>query len=203
MDSACIINPNVKYVVTDDSAQVTSIPVYMKPAFLIPVVLFWLAGIISGILYGLGVFEILAEDATEVTETDALVLIAPDQSCLVFETLVDDCSEVSAAMIALALNGCETYYEDTGGVCGSSLESENSCMVNPDCPSTLDNVQFNPTDAMCASYTTVVNFCSDVSDEEIAENSCTIYYQSDGGVCISNGDSCKANYARCDIPTGV
>jgi len=188
-DPICIIDTDVKYVTTSDSAPVKSRPLYMKPAFQIPVLLFWIGGMVLGILYDIGVFDVGAESAAEIIEIESL--------CIRYTTMVEDCTEVPTSLVTL--NGCPTYYESDGSVCGTSADKI-SCMVNTDCTSNIDEVQFNPLDAMCKGYSTIVTSCSKVTAEEIAANTCLIYYQSDGGVCTSNGDSCKVNYKRCDIP---
>jgi len=188
-DLVCIVDTTVKYVATSDSAPPPSRPIYMKPAFQISVLLFWIAGIVLGILYDIGVFAVGEETVAEIIEIENL--------CQRYTTIVEDCTQVPTNLVTL--NGCPTYYESDGSVCGTSADKI-SCLVNLDCTSNINEVQFNPLDAMCKGYSTIVNLCSELTAEEIAQNTCLIYYQPDGGVCVTDGDSCKANYKRCDIP---
>merc|ERR1712142_1161266 len=68
------------------------------------------------------------------------------------------------------------------------------CIVNDDCDlvdtSELSTVQLDgATDALCKSYSIVVDACSDVSVEEIAENGCMSYVESTGGICVCYDDA--------------
>jgi len=188
-DTSCIIDAKISYIITDDSDPVPSRPLYMKSSFQITVLLLWLTGMSLGILYDIGMFEVGVETEAEIIEFKTL--------CKRYRTMVNACTEIPSAMITQ--NGCPYYYESNGDICGTSI-TKNSCTVNSKCSPVSNSAEFNALDAMCKGYTTMVSFCSDISEEDIAQNSCLIYYQTDGGVCISDGDSCKANYKRCDIP---
>jgi len=117
---------------------------------------------------------------------------ATDALCKSYSIVVDACSDVSVEEIAE--NGCMSYVESTGGICICYDDSKTLCIVNDDCDlvdvSGLSTLQLDgATDALCQSYSIVVDACSDVSVEEIAENGCMSYVESTGGICICFDDS--------------
>jgi len=129
---------------------------------------------------------------------------ATDALCKSYSIVVDACSDVSVEEIAE--NGCMSYVESTGGICICYDDSKTLCIVNDDCDlvdvSGLSTLQLDgATDALCQSYSIVVDACSDVSVEEIAENGCMSYVESTGGICICFDDSktlCIVN-DDCDV----
>jgi len=118
--------------------------------------------------------------------------------------VVDACTDVSVDEIAA--NGCMSYVESTGGICVCSDDSMTLCIVNDDCDlvdvSGVSTLQLNgATDALCTSYSIVVDDCATVSVEEIAENGCMSYVESTGEICICVDDSktaCMVNH-DCDV----
>merc|ERR1719233_2812357 len=87
-----------------------------------------------------------------------------------------------------------SYVESTGGICVCYDDSETLCVVNDDCDlvdtSVISTKQLAAAqDALCESYAIVVEACTDVSVEEIAENGCMSYVESTGGICVCYGDS--------------
>jgi len=129
---------------------------------------------------------------------------ATDALCESFSIVVDACTDVSVEEIAE--NGCMSYVESTGGICVCYDDSETLCVVNDDCDlveaSVISTLQFDDaTDALCKSYSIIVNECEDVSVEEIAENGCMSYVDSNGGICVCYDDSetlCVVN-DDCDL----
>merc|ERR1719245_1624454 len=129
---------------------------------------------------------------------------AEDALCESFSIVVDACTDVSVGEIAE--NGCMSYVESTGGICVCYDDSETLCVVNDDCDlvdmSVLSTSQLDAaTDALCQSYSLVVDACTDVSVEEIAENGCMSYVESTGGICVCLDDSeqqCVVN-DDCDL----
>merc|ERR1739838_542594 len=116
---------------------------------------------------------------------------------------VQSCTDVSVEEIAE--NGCMSYVESSGGICVCYDDSMTMCIVNDDCAlvdtsdissleldatSGLSTLQLDgATDALCKSYSIVVDACSDVSVEEIAENGCMSYVETTGGICVCYDDS--------------
>merc|ERR1719317_705764 len=98
------------------------------------------------------------------------------------------------------------YVESSGGICVCYDDSKTSCIVNSDCvlvdTSLLSTVHLDgATDALCLSYSIVVDSCSDVSYDEIAENGCMAYVERSGGICVCYDDSktsCIVN-SDCDV----
>jgi len=129
---------------------------------------------------------------------------AEDALCESYSIVVDDCRDVSVADIAE--NGCMSYVESTGGVCICFDDSKTQCVVNDDCDevetSVISKLKLDSaTDALCESYSMVVDNCEDVSFADIAENGCMSYVESTGGVCICFDDSktkCVVN-DDCDL----
>jgi len=129
---------------------------------------------------------------------------ATDALCLSFSIVVDDCTTVTVEEIAE--NGCMSYVESTGGICVCFDDSETLCVVNDDCDlvdtSGLSTLQLDDaTDALCLSFSIVVDDCTTVTVEEIAENGCMSYVESTGGICVCYDDSetlCVVN-DDCDL----
>merc|ERR1719193_2358418 len=68
------------------------------------------------------------------------------------------------------------------------------CIVNDDCDlvdsSDISTLKLDgATDALCKSYSIVVDACTDVSVDDIAENGCMSYVESTGGICVCYDDS--------------
>merc|ERR1719397_787423 len=117
---------------------------------------------------------------------------ATDALCESYSIVVDACTDVSVEEIAA--NGCMSYVESTGGICVCYDDSETLCVVNDDCDlvetSVMSTLQLDDADdALCESFSIVVNECTDVSVEEIAENGCMSYVESTGGICVCYDDS--------------
>jgi len=138
----------------------------------------------------------IVNDDCDKVDTAGLNLLqldgATDALCKSYSIVVDACTDVSVDDIAA--NGCMSYVESTGGICICYDDSKTLCIVNDDCDtvdtSSLAALQLNgATDALCKSYSIVVDACSDVSVEEIAENGCMSYVESTGGICICYDDS--------------
>jgi len=99
-----------------------------------------------------------------------------------------------------------SYVESTGGICVCFDDSETLCVVNDDCDlvdtSGLSTLQLDDaTDALCLSFSIVVDDCTTVTVEEIAENGCMSYVESTGGICVCYDDSetlCVVN-DDCDL----
>merc|ERR1719466_283380 len=99
-----------------------------------------------------------------------------------------------------------SYVESTGGICVCFDDSKTRCVVNNDCnlvdTSVLPKMQLDgATDALCQSYSIVVDQCTDVSVDDIAENGCMSYVESTGGICVCLDDSktlCVVN-DDCDL----
>jgi len=129
---------------------------------------------------------------------------ATDALCESFSMVVDDCTEVTVAEIAK--NGCMSYVESTGGICVCYDDSETLCVVNDDCDlvdtSIISTLHLDgATDALCKSYSIVVDDCNNVSEEAIAENGCMSYVERTGGICVCYDDSetsCVVN-DDCDL----
>jgi len=129
---------------------------------------------------------------------------ATDALCESYSIVVDDCTSVSVADIAE--NGCMAYVESTGGICVCYDDSKTKCVVNDDCDavetSVISKLQLDSaTDALCESYTIVVDKCENVSVDDIAENGCMAYVESTGGICVCFDDSktlCVVN-DDCDL----
>jgi len=129
-----------------------------------------------------------AADALSTLKLDA----ATDALCQSYSIVVDKCTEVSVKEIAE--NGCMSYVESTGGICVCFDDSETLCVVNDDCDlvdtTAISKLQLDgATDALCESYSIVVEACTDVSVEEISENGCMSYVESTGGICVCYDDS--------------
>jgi len=138
----------------------------------------------------------IVNDDCDKVDTAGLNLLqvdgATDALCISYSIVVDACTDVSVDDIAA--NGCMSYVESTGGICICYDDSKTLCIVNDDCDlvdvSGLSTLQLDgATDALCKSYSIVVDSCSDVSVEEIAENGCMSYVESTGGICICYDDS--------------
>jgi len=196
---------NVKYVVTEDSAPVPS-PAWKTPVFKLTVLTFALMATtvvglyFAGVIDGTSAVEAIAEDELPLIEFDA----ATDALCLSYSIVVDACTDVSVAEIAA--NGCMSYVESSGGICVCYDETETLCVVNDDCDlvdtSVIPTLKLDDaTDALCESFAIVVEACTDVSVEEIAENGCMSYVESTGGICVCYDDSetlCVVN-DDCDL----
>merc|ERR550534_3434811 len=108
-----------------------------------------------------------------------------------------------------------SYVESTGGVCICYDDTKTRCVVNDDCGTvdtsglTTTKVNAAPattkldsaTDALCESYSIVVDNCEDVSFDDIAENGCMAYVENTGGICVCFDDSktkCVVN-DDCDL----
>jgi len=150
----------------------------------------------------------IVNDDCDVVSTSELSTLqldgATDALCKSYSIVVDACTDVSVEEIAE--NGCMSYVESTGGICICFDDSKTLCIVNDDCDvvstSELSTLQLDgATDALCKSYSIVVDACTDVSVEEIAENGCMSYVESTGGICICYDDSktlCIVN-DDCDV----
>jgi len=184
---------NVKYVITDDSLPEQP-PAWKTPMFKLTVSTFALMAAtvvclyFAGIVDGTSAVEAIAENEIEFVEFDA----ATDALCLSYSIVVDACTDVTVDEIAE--NGCMSYVESNGGICVCYDESETLCVVNDDCDlvdtSVISTMQLDgATDALCESFSIVVDACTDVSVEEIAENGCMSYVESTGGICVCYDDS--------------
>jgi len=203
MASSKLSNPNVRYIVTEDSAPAPK-AMYKKP-IVKAVTFFIVLGAVSVVsLYSLG-FDPTAAETIEEEGLGALQLDgATDALCLSYTYVVESCSDVSIAQIAAT--GCMYYVEATGGVCVCFDDSKTSCVVNTDCDlvdtSSLSTTNLaDATDALCLSYEYVVDSCSDISVEEIAATGCMYYVEATGGVCVCLDDSktsCVVN-SDCDL----
>merc|ERR1719289_125790 len=117
---------------------------------------------------------------------------ATDALCESYSIVVDDCTDVSVNDIAE--NGCMSYIESSGGICVCYDDSKTLCVVNDDCEvvdqAALSTFQLDgATDALCKSYSMVVDACTDVSVEDIADFGCMSYVESTGGICICSDES--------------
>merc|ERR550534_1006611 len=117
-----------------------------------------------------------------------------------------------------------SYVESTGGVCICYDDTKTRCVVNDDC-GTVDTSGLtttkldaptattkldaptattkldSATDALCESYSIVVDNCEDVSFDDIAANGCMSYVEKTGGICVCFDDSktkCVVN-DDCDL----
>jgi len=137
---------------------------------------------------------------------------ATDALCESYSIVVDQCTDVSADDIEE--NGCMSYVEATGGICVCYDDSKTQCVVNEDCDivdtSGISTLELDgATDALCESYETVVDACTDVSFDDIAENGCMSYVEATGGICVCYDDSktkCVVNddcdlVEQSDLPT--
>jgi len=190
MNSAVEADPKVKYVITEDSDPVNEISV-KKQVVRVAMFVTVLSAIIIVSVYSLGVGTITVEDIAESPELMKLDA-AEDALCLSYNTVVNSCTDVTVDEIAE--NGCMSYVEADGGICVCLDETETSCVVNDDCnavdTSGLTTTQLDDaTDALCESYSILVEACELVSVEEIAENGCMSYFQPDGGICVCYDDS--------------
>jgi len=197
---------NVKYVVTDDSAPHEQPPAWKTPMFKLTVFTFGLMATtvvglyFAGVIDGTSAVETIAEDELQFVEFDAVT----DALCLSYSIVVDACTDVTVEEIAE--NGCMSYVESSGGICVCYDDSETLCVVNDDCDlvdtSVISTKQLDAAqDALCESYAIVVEACTDVSVEEIAENGCMSYVESTGGICVCYDDSetlCVVN-DDCDL----
>jgi len=150
----------------------------------------------------------VVNDDCDLVETSVISTLqlddATDALCESFSILVEACTDVSVEEIAE--NGCMSYVESTGGICVCYDDSETLCVVNDDCDlvdtGVLSTLQLDDaTDALCESFSIVVDACTDVSVEEIAENGCMSYVESTGGICVCYDDSetlCVVN-DDCDL----
>jgi len=141
----------------------------------------------------------VVNDDCELVDTSVISTLhlddAEDALCESFSIVVDDCTEVSIAEIAE--NGCMSYVESTGGICVCYDDSETLCVVNDDCDLVDTSIismssgssSDDAVDALCESFSIVVDACTDVSIEEIAENGCMSYVESTGGICVCYDDS--------------
>jgi len=197
---------HVKYVVTEDSAPVQPPPGWKTPMFKLTVLTFALMAAtvvglyFAGVIDGTSAVETIAEDELPFVEFDA----ATDALCLSYSIVVDACTEVTVKEIAE--NGCMSYVESSGGICVCYDDSETLCVVNDDCDlvdtSAISAKQLDAAqDALCESYSMVVEACTDVSVEEIAQNGCMSYVERSGGICVCYDDSetlCVVN-DDCDL----
>jgi len=150
----------------------------------------------------------VVNDDCDLVETSTISKLkldsATDALCESYSIVVDDCTSVSVADIAE--NGCMAYVESTGGICVCYDDSKTKCVVNDDCDavetSVISKLQLDSaTDALCESYTIVVDKCENVSVDDIAENGCMAYVESTGGICVCFDDSktlCVVN-DDCDL----
>jgi len=181
-------SPYPWYVVVDDSdIQPAS---WKTPFFKFTVLTFSLITVavvglsFAGIIHsGTAVEEVLNE-SFPISELKS----HKDVSCESFSMLIDNCINISTAEIIE--NGCMAYVERSGRICSRS-NNTTLCVVNENC-NTADFLiisQPSPTmldgekDALCNSYSKVVDACIDVSVEEILQNGCMSYVESTGGIC--------------------
>jgi len=179
---------NQWYVVTDDS---DGLPVSWKtPFFKFTVLTFSLITVAVVGLYFAGIIheETAVEEVLDENFPIAELEANKDLSCESYSILIDNCTDISTAEIIE--NGCLAYMERSGSICARS-DNGTLCIVNVDCntaellsisqpsPSMLDGVE----DALCSSYSKVVDACIDVSVEEISQNGCMSYVESTGGIC--------------------
>jgi len=138
----------------------------------------------------------VVNDDCELVDTSVISTLhlddAEDALCESFSIVVDACTDVSIEEIAE--NGCMSYVESTGGICVCYDDSETLCVVNDDCElvdtSVISTLHLDDAeDALCESFSIVVDACTDVSVEEIAENGCMAYVESSGGICVCQDDS--------------
>jgi len=201
---------NVKYVVTDDSAPETELG--LKVHFLkVAVYTLCLTGATVLSLYFAGVMDGSAavDTVTESMETvakeglDFIELdVAENPSCLSYSLVIEHCSGVTSEDIALY--GCMSYVESTGGVCVSS--DDNKCIVNSDCElvdtSLVEVIRLDDdVDSICESYLTLVDRCDNVVVEDISASKCMSYVEITGKVCVSHNESnvsCVTN-DDCDL----
>jgi len=184
-------NSKVQYVLTDDSEPVQKSE--LKTALKITVTAVVLAATTILSLYFAGVIN--GPTALEITEEDLEIMeldAATDALCESYSIVVEKCTDVSVEDIAE--NGCMAYVESSGGICVCYDESKTLCVVNDDCDlvDTLGTQTFpldGATDALCESYSMVVESCTDVSVEEIAENGCMSYVEGTGGICVCYDDT--------------
>jgi len=194
-------NLNVKYVITEDSAEVSSPSwgsIFLKSIFCTlalitaTVVIIYFCGIIDGI----SALEAVAED-------EALIVNLNDDICLSYSTVTGSCFEVTRTEIAS--NGCASYVESSGGICVSFDDRDTLCIVNPNCgivdAMELDALQTNgKSEASCGRFSILIDSCSNVPFNDITENACGKYVESSGGVCVIDDDrkTCIVN-SNCDF----
>lgn len=184
----------MKYVVTEDSAPIYKISV-KKQVVTVAMAVTLLAAIIVVFAYSFGVGTVAEEDVEGIVESPELMTqldAVEDALCLSYNTVVHKCADVTVAEISE--NGCMSYIEADGGICVCLDETETSCVVNDDCDpvdtSGLTATQpDDATDALCQSYTILVESCEQVTVEEIAENGCMSYFQPDGAICVCYDES--------------
>jgi len=196
------------YVVTDDSdiqpvswqTPFFKFTVFTFSLITVAVVSLYFAGIISG---ETAVEEVVDENFP-IVELDA----REDASCESYSIVIDACIDISAD--EKTENGCMSYVERSGGICTYGI-NETLCVVNENCyTADLSNITIQEsstvifdgeTEALCSSYSNVVEACVDVSLEEISKNGCMAYVESSGGICVSFDTSetlCVVNEI-CDI----
>jgi len=198
-----------KYVVTDDSAPAKrgAWKTFVKlTVFTCSLVALLVAGLyFVGVIDGTWAVETIAEEDIPTIALDR----ATDALCESYSIVVNACTDVSVEQIAE--NGCMSYIESTGGICVCSDNSKTSCVVNEDCDTVdshdISNAELSTLqpgevpDALCVSYSLVVDACVDISVEDIAEFGCKSYVESTGGICVSYDDSktlCVVN-EHCDL----
>jgi len=194
-------SPNVKYVITEDSAQ-SKTPSWGSNIFKYIFFILSLITVTIVILYFCGIIDGIS--ALEIVEEDGVPIVGMHNNvCLSYSRVVDSCFDITHSEIAI--NGCNSYVETSGGVCVSYNDGGNLCIVNPDCDF-VDAVELNTlwmneeTEAFCEKYSTPVGFCSDVTYNDIVKNGCSEYVESSGGVCVLDDDraSCVVN-SNCDL----
>jgi len=184
------LSSNRWYVVTDDS-EILPVPwktPFLKFTFLtfslitLAVVGLYFAGIIGEET----VVEEVVDENFPIVELDA----NNDVACESYSMLIDNCTDISTDEIIE--NGCMAYVERSGSICARS-DNRTLCVVNEDCNNADLSVISQPSlsipdgakDALCNSYSKVVDACIDVSVEEISENGCMSYVESTGRICVS------------------
>jgi len=193
-------SPNVKYVITEDSAQskppswgsiIFKCTFFILSLVTVTIVTLYFCGIIDGI------------SALEMVEENGVQIVSMNDVCLSYSNVVDSCFDITHSEIAA--NGCAAYVETSGGICVSFNDRDNLCIVNPDCDlldaTELSSLQMNEeTEAFCEKFSTPVGFCSDVTFNDIVKNGCSQYVESSGGVCVLDDDraSCVVN-PNCDL----
>jgi len=189
-----------KYVITDDSAppkQVTcqfsvlKLTVFTFSLIAIAIVSLYFAGVIDETM----AVEAVAEEDFLLFDSDG----AADASCNNYTIVVDACTDVSVQQIAE--NSCESYVENSGKLCTGHDVSNTLCVVNNNCD-LVDMSEIlalhhgSALDALCVSYKHVVDKCSDVSAQKIADDGCMSYVERTGGICIGHDEhetSCVVN----------
>jgi len=177
-----------RYVVADDSdIQPVS---WETPFFKFTVLTFALITVavvglsFAGVIHESSAVEEVLDESFPISELESF----KDVSCESYSMLIDNCINISTAKIIE--NGCMAYVERSGRICSLS-DHTTLCVVNENCniadflvisqpsPIMLDGEK----DALCNSYSKVVDACIDVSVEEILQNGCMSYVESSGGIC--------------------